>query len=354
MKKSLLATTALAALGAVAVAGPALAAEKLKIGVGGYMQQWFGYADSKDSVVADRDGFDQKTDAEIHFKGETTLDNGLTFGVNVQLEAQTDGDQIDEQYVYVAGSFGRFLMGSENSAFYLMHYGLPSMGVTIDSGDANEWIQGINFTMARTNGRGNDNDSEKITYFTPRFQGFQLGVSYVPQQNQDADAAPAENDGTRDDGFAIGANFQRSFNDFKVELSTGYQDFGDDKALTTNAESYNVALRLGYAGFTVAGGYGIEDRQNLVAGDEKDAEQETWHAGVAYGMGPWGVSLGWIGSELSKGRDDEQDVFELGAKYALGPGIDLKGSVLYGERDDTNGVKAAEGFAIVGGLDLSF
>ena len=77
MKKSLLATTALAALGAVAVAGPATAAEKIKVSVGGYMEQWFGYSDNKNSVNADRLAFDQQSDGEIHFKGSTTLDNGI-------------------------------------------------------------------------------------------------------------------------------------------------------------------------------------------------------------------------------------------------------------------------------------
>ena len=82
MKKSLLATTALAALGAVAVAGPAVAAEKIKVSVGGYMEQWFGFADNKNNVAPNTDGFDQQSDGEIHFKGSTTLDNGIKVGIN--------------------------------------------------------------------------------------------------------------------------------------------------------------------------------------------------------------------------------------------------------------------------------
>ncbi|MGZ0190593.1 MAG: porin, partial [Alphaproteobacteria bacterium] len=189
MKKSLLATTAMAALCAVAVAGPASAAEKIKIGVGGYMEQWFGFADNKQATGGDFGGFDQQSDGEIHFKGSTKLDNGITVGVNVQLEAQTDGgDQIDEQFAYISGSFGRIILGSENSASYLMHYGNSSQGVGTDSGDHSGWIRGMDFTGARTNGRGPDNDSEKLTYITPRMQGFQLGASYVPEIQQDADA----------------------------------------------------------------------------------------------------------------------------------------------------------------------
>jgi outer membrane protein OmpU len=364
MKKSLLATTAMAALCAVAVAGPASAAENIKIGVGGYMEQWFGFADNKESLRPDRSGFDQQSDGEIHFKGSTTLDNGLKIGVNVQLEAQTDGDTIDEQYAYVQGSFGRVLLGSENAANYLMHYGIPSHGVTIDSGDHASWIANYDFTSGRTNGRGIDNDSEKLTFITPRFQGFQVGASYVPELAQDSDNGPSGVDNTRDNGFAVAANFMKSFNDVKVMASAGFMDFGSDSgAFTqpTDLDSYSVGLRLGTAGFTIAGTYGKEDRVGpqlnaagvAVGTQGKSGTQETVGLGVSYAGGPFAVSLAYIGSERSN-TQEEQDAFELGAKYKLGPGIDVRGSLLYAEGKDLNGADEVDGIAIVGGLKLGF
>ena len=329
MKKSLLATTALAALGAVAVAGPATAAEKISVSVGGYMEQWFGYSDNKNSVNSNRDGFDQQSDGEIHFKGSTTLDNGIKVGMNVQLESQTSGDQIDEQFAYVEGSFGRINIGSENSATYLMHYGIPSHGAGLDSGDASGWIAGVDFTAHTTNGRGIDNDNEKVTYFTPRFSGFQVGASYVPQANQDVDGFNGANsansaDGIRDDSFAVAANFKRAFGDIKVQASAGYQDFGDDDAVVGDLESYQFGLRLGFGGFGIAGTYGENDRA-------VGSRMETIGVGVNYAAGPVGVSLGYIGSENDDISDD-QDVIELGAKYKLGPGVEARGSVYYAEQ----------------------
>lgn len=369
MKKSLLATTALAAIGAAAVASPASA--QWNMTVGGYMEQWFGYGESNDDAgtgLENREGFDQKSDGEIHFKPEITLDNGIKFGANVQLEAQTDSDQIDEQYAYIDGSFGRILLGSENAASYIMHYSLPSFGATLNSGDAADWISGIEFTMARTNGRGIDNDSEKVTYFTPRFYGFQLGASYVPEIAQDADDAPDSGDTQRDDSFSIGLNFQRSFNDFKFEASAGYQDFGDtddNATITGDLESYVFGLRLGFAGFTVAGTYGVEDRAGSSFGAQHRtllgvantqsfvAEQETFGLGAAYAAGPFGVSLNYIRAEFDEGIDADQDVFELGAMYKLGPGVEARASFYYGE-NEFNGADYADGFGIVGGIKLGF
>lgn len=360
MKKSLLATTALAALGAVAVAGSANAAEKIKIGVGGYMQQWFGYASNDDGAFNDGDGFDQQTDAEIHFKGETTLDNGLTFGVNVQLEAEQDGDQIDEQFAYVEGSFGLFQIGNENAAAYQMNSGLTSYGATLDTGDISNWVGGIDFARSTTLGNfaRENNDSHKITYFTPRFSGFQLGVSYTPEQNQDNGAGPNENNGTPDDGFSIGANFVRSFNDFSVRASGGYEYFGDDSAGAAQGfpggiaepEGYGGGLKIGFGGFHVQGNYMMLENHDRV----QNRDLETFGFGAGYAAGPFGVSLLYIhGEEDRAGGDIDQDTFELGAKYALGPGVEARGSVFYGTAEQGN-ADIADGFAVVGGLQLSF
>ena len=83
MKRILLGTTALVAVGVI---GAPVAQAQIELGVGGFMEQYFGYGSSD---IEDRDHFDQKSDSEIIFSGSTTLDNGLQFGVNVQLEGNT-------------------------------------------------------------------------------------------------------------------------------------------------------------------------------------------------------------------------------------------------------------------------
>ena len=93
MKKILLGSTALVAAGMIASA-PASA--KMKLSVGGYMEQWVGYVSQDDVGTADYSGVDVKSDSEVHFKGMVKLDNGMSVGVNVQLEANTSGDTIDE------------------------------------------------------------------------------------------------------------------------------------------------------------------------------------------------------------------------------------------------------------------
>jgi hypothetical protein len=125
MKKILMGSTALAALGLAA--NPAAAQDgKIKLDVAGYYQNFVTYVNQDEPSGVNYNPVNVRQEGEIHFKGETTLDNGLTVGFQAQLEAITQGDQMDETYLYFQGGWGRAIMGAENSAPYLMGYSAPS------------------------------------------------------------------------------------------------------------------------------------------------------------------------------------------------------------------------------------
>lgn len=345
-RRALLATTALAAAAQFGLAAPAMADSKWNMEIGGFMHQYFGYAEG---ATRDNEGFDSQSDTEIHFTPSIMLDNGLHVGVNVQLEGQTDGDQIDQQFLFVESSYGRLELGSIDSAPYTMQIGVPSAGIGLDSGDAADWIGRINNDLISTmNNFSRDEDSsEKVNYYTPRFAGFQLGVTYVPQVgSEDADAPPNENDGTRDNGFGIGLNYDRTFNDFSIGASAGYMNYGDDDAAVgPTPENYGFGLSLGYAGFTVAGAY--NNLEDSVAGD-----LETFGVGLMYEFDKVALSFGYIHGDDDSSKADS-DAFELGASYALGPGVAVIGSIYYVDQDSPAGADL-EGGAAVAGLALSF
>ena len=237
MKNLLYCTTALVAAGALA-AGSAVGAEKVKMGVGGYMQVFFVVIDEDDG--AGEPG-DNKRDhlvareGEIIFNGVTTFDNGLKVGAQVQLEAETCGDQIDESFLFFSGAWGRVNLGSENSAAYLMHYSAPQ---------PSHWAHGLqssNFMHATAGGNAVGNfvhtapaslssDSEKITYFTPRLSGFQFGVSYTPERCEENNpglggcggaysGAESKADGVPGEIIELGANYVGTFDDVAINIS---------------------------------------------------------------------------------------------------------------------------------------
>src|SRR5262249_7931438 len=107
MKRRLLASTAF--IGAGIAAAPAFAADGLKLSVGGffnaaYMANFDDDGEGEPGNERNTDGFFQS--AEIFFDGRTTLDNGLTVGARVELEGETEDDQIDEAWIFFSGGFG--------------------------------------------------------------------------------------------------------------------------------------------------------------------------------------------------------------------------------------------------------
>jgi predicted porin len=372
MKKYLLGTTALVAAGVIASA-PANAAERLQAKLGGYMEQWFGYVNNDNGIDStDYTGFDQKSDSEIWFIGSTKLDNGLEVGINVQLEANSNaGDQIDESYVILKGSFGEINIGSENSAGYKMTYTPREFGITINSGDQSDWVNSggvstsgyfrgifgsVNIEPAATN------DTEKLTYYTPRIGGFQLGVTYIPDAStQDANAQPNRDGNNYTDGFSVGANYQGKFGGgVELGVSGMYGFVGGNGTNTDDPTVYAFGVTLDVGGFNVGATYAAADDHDQVGVGNSG---EAIFLGVSYATGPWGVALNAFLAErdgldtggVTTGHGEHQTL-ALSARYILGPGIEAAATLGYTEfsSDNTTAVADADGTYFVTGIRLSF
>ncbi|MEX1036293.1 MAG: porin [Sneathiella sp.] len=355
MKKAILGTTALVAVGAF-VAAPASAAEKIKLGVGGYMQSTYYYLNTDDDGAVDRISDKITQEGEVFFTGSTTLDNGIKFGVNVQLEAYTNGDQIDETYVWVEGAFGRVLLGSEDSAAYLMHYTSPSPVPMYSADSANIYPAGYNNTT-RPNMFA---DTDKVTYFTPRFAGFQLGASYVPDGTAETGSGGASPyvaplpKGSRDRGWSAAANYVNKFGGVDVAVSAAYQSADIDGSSDDHVE-YAFGTSVGFAGFTIGAGYG---KDNDIAGVDGN-DSKAWSAGLTYGMGPWSVGVQYSKTEFETGGvDTDGEIWLVGGQYTLGPGITAFGGVQFTDNDtiaaSTATAVAGDSTAFFVGTALSF
>jgi hypothetical protein len=204
MKKLLLGSTALVAGGLMAA--PAMAADPIKIGVGGYYT-FYGVAGSIDPTyalngsVTQYKGFEILQEGEIHFIGQTKLDNGTSVGLTVELEgwnpnhgvtgAATGNAQIDEAFMFAFGDWGRIEIGGRDAASYRMYYGTPSAFIGFGAIQHNHnWasnaVIGFNKAYGRTMATTITpqwQDQNRINYFTPRFAGLQIGIGYAPKLN---------------------------------------------------------------------------------------------------------------------------------------------------------------------------
>ena len=367
MRKLLLGTTALAMAGA---AGAAQAA-KWDVRVGGYYNAMVAYATTDYSFssgriafpvspTADFDGVDVSTNAEIFFLPSITLDNGIKIGANIQLEGEQSTDQIDESYVFIKGSFGEILLGSENSAGYKMHYAAPNAAIIAfnspSTPDYIAWTLGAPGVFRGPLGStylevGGNNDAKRISYFTPRFAGFQLGVSYAHDANQDNFGPTDLNNGNGGDGtlghiFDVGANYVRSFGDFRVAISgrygTGELNNCDCAAGdSANPTVWSAGVNIGYGGFTIGGSIADADEHvfGILGGTAFDL-------GVSYATGPWTFSLTWFHGELGGSFEGsttnvEQDTIGFGIDYKLAKGVRLNLFGAYVDLEATVHVDAA-------------
>lgn len=360
MKNTLLGTTALVALGALAVSPVAAAEEKIALSVGGYYESVVSYTDqSFDDPALDFHPVNVRQEGEIHFDGATTLDNGLTVGVSVQLEAVTQADQIDATYIYFEGDFGRVNVGTESAAPYLMAYAAPFVGLGVNSPNFLLFAQqGGAPTYSYLIGSG---DANKLTYFTPRFSGFQFGISYTPNVdapggNRQTFGLSSDNDeDDQSDWISLGGNYENSFNGVDVAMSAGYERGNLEADADNSADdhtSWFVGGNLGFSGITVGGSYSVSNQG--LSGNNDDT---AFDVGVSYATGPWGISLAYLHGEQENGAvttDDEVDLIELGASYALGPGIELAGAI---QRWDETAIAPSadnDGWAVALQTRLSF
>jgi hypothetical protein len=366
--------------------------------VGGYHEQTFGYASNEDNVLGGNltaanskpTGFQQKSDSEIWFGGRTTLANGITIGFDVQLEANSRAsDQIDESYLFVDGAFGRFVMGSENAADYIMHYAAPGAGKAYGplESSAVDWITRpanvvfldttagklVDATSASDTGSTNGglstgigNDQQRITYYTPRFFGFQGGISFTPSNGEDTTAfAPVDKNTVRTYAWHGAVNYVNTFGGFMVAASAGISYWpgvdgtpgaaGVTAAAAEDIIDYQFGLNVGYAGFVVGGAYRRYD-----AGDVSINDGWAANIGVTYTTGPFAIGLSYHhsnteGSTSTDGSDKVDQVL-ASAAYTLGPGVDLIGSLFWIKYNDETGDDANnnEGVGLIGGVRLSF
>jgi hypothetical protein len=395
MKSKLLATSALVAAGVVGMTDAAFSQAKvapITAVLGGYHEQTFGYASNEDGVAGNNLSpgskpakFKQSSDSEVWFGGRTTLANGISVGFDVQLEGNTQSDQIDESYLFVDGAFGRLVLGSENAADYIMHVAAPGAGKAYGplESSAFDWITRPNNVVAITTtagrlvrdssisdgGFGNGgftgvgDDQNRITYYTPRFWGLQGGISFTPGNIEDAsaNAGVVDRNTTRAYAWHGALNYTNTFGQFMVAASAGISYWPSVKnqpatsALDDSIVDYQFGLNLGYAGFVIGGAYRRYD-----AGDNNINDGHAWNIGLTYTTGPFAVGLSYHegkaeGSTAASGSDKYKQLLGSAA-YTLGPGVDLIGSIFWIQFDDEGGAQVDnnEGIGVVGGLRLSF
>ncbi len=362
VRKLLLGTTALVAAGLTGTG--VQAAEKIKLTLGGYFDAFVVAGSQDEGAGQSAAGFRSHgiaRESEIFFRGKTTLDNGIEFGVNVQLEGETSADQIDESYIWSEGRFGRIELGSEDPATDSMFTGpaSPITGAGINS-PSNIHIQtggnavGSPVTLVNITG-----DTDKLTYFTPRIAGFQLGASYTPDTSEELGGGlrAANTAGQQSEVIEAAINYDGSFGAVGVSITGAIAsaDLEVPAAGARDQEQWGVSAMVTFSGFEIGASY----REDNLGTSGANTDRQDFAAGVNYTTGPWTMGIQYAIGEAEAGAaggEDSNEGVEIGATYALGPGITLTGGVQFWEIEDNLKAPGSENDATVFiiGTNLSF
>lgn len=411
MKKILLGTTAL--VGAALFANAA-SAEAPKVTLGGFSEFQAGImSDDQDSQ---RRGHAFRSDNEISVKVDGKSDAGLGYGAEIWLEADVDADgsnigsDQDDQginasktFVYLEGSWGRVEGGSNLGPDQTLKVDAASIARATGGIDG-DWYYFANNCNANTTacasshafiatpdlplnygatgggftgGLGNESQENlnKLTYYTPKWNGFQGGLSYIPSDQERGQLTTAgsrvDNSGpltvgagantttisTADSIWVAGLNYTGQFDQIGIALAaTG--EWGEAEAATyEDLSAWQVGGKLSYMGFSIAGSYGDWDDSLRANGGSVD-DNNYWTAGASYEYGPYGVSVTYLDStfDVTSTTENEFTSWSVGADYKLAPG--LTPYVEYTHYDqDANGTTSAtdnDGDVFLVGTSLNF
>ncbi|MGB0682333.1 MAG: porin [Magnetovibrionaceae bacterium] len=368
MKKILATTTAL--VGAGFLAGTAQAAEPVKLSVSGYMEQFVGFSEQGDQYDAAGPGGSDKvsvgtmSDSEVHFRGSTTLDNGIKVSVKYELQGDGGDAGIDESVLVLESpTMGILMLGSEDNAHSLIHAGAPDVGIGNMGGDVDDWIDQGNAMFNEDTSIEGGGDASKIQYFTPTFSGFTAAAGYTP----DVSAGDASEGGyattSMEEQYFAGVQYEGDIADgigLHVDLGIAFTNTAGNNGVGANTgriRDIATGVNVTTGGFTFGGSY-INRNQNNSGTSSNDGY--TASLGVSYATGPYGISASGMWGEYegltATAEDDEFITLMISGSYNLGPGIDLVASGFWADFDDeaTTPATSNDGYGLVSGFVLSF
>lgn len=365
MKKILLGTSALVA--AATLFAGAARAEGPAVTLGGFIDFQAGFTDQDLDATGTVGGRDVKfqNDTEVHVKVDGKADNGLGYGAVIELEADVTADadgeglNADKTYVYLESNFGRVELGNNYSPAKTMRVGAETLshGTGGTDGDFYDFVTVPAAFILKPDlpldaAAGVAEDATKIVYYTPRFSGFQFGVSYAPDSGNGGTAAGFTTDtdaGQAENVFDLGLNYTGQFDQVGVALSATGSFGGSEAATTEDLAAYAFGGNLSYLGFTFGGSYGNWDDSLQAVGANTDAD--FWDVGLGYETGPFGVSVSYFTSEI--GTNDFDNII-VGADYQLAPGLVPYVEVNFFDLDAAGTALDNEGTAVLAGTQLNF
>lgn len=371
MKKILLGTTAIIALSTFSA--EAFAAEKIKLGLGGFMRHYVGIGNSDETAATalssnDRDlGLGMHSNTEIYFRGETKLDNGLIVSADIQLEAGIeDANGADISSLTIATeTMGALSIGGTASADDDIIVKAPASASDLGWGDAAAYAN----IAGTANGSSNAFEAQsttamdmnatkgtKLKYNSANYGGVSFAASYTPASGAGTGAQSSGRNATHDE-TAAGVAFEGEMGGASVAASVATLRING-----TNNQNH-FGLNVGMGGVTVGGAYTTSNDDQGTAATAASASNDgkAYEIGISYETGPYTFAGGYMKSQ-SKGvvataGNNVDKYWMVSGAYDLSGGVLLTLNYENAKTDlDTVAKTDTDGqvSAIVAGIEVGF
>ena len=405
MKKLLIASTALVGVAFMATSAHAA----LKMDLGGYFDGYGVYANNHPTATNTYAKYEFTRDSEVHVNGQTTLDNGLTVGAHYQMyvadnaaagvnvnggaltagnmlamssnqfpQNAVNGTVVDEAYIYGQGGWGRVNFGEEDGAAYLLQVAAPSADSNVDGMRVyvqdlttavwNAALAGVVLDYQQADFRQTD----RLTYLTPKFNGFQAGLSYAPRPGTSfigsSVGAPLQTDTagvlltrTFKNPWELAARWDGQFQGTAISLGAGYSYAYDENTTAAGLvgsaalKTYNFGANVAMQGFSLGGAY-KHSNNGISSNGANSYDTSIYDIGAGYDNGPYHAGISYFHEKFDNGllglaSNATVHRYALGGGYTFGPGMTFRGAVDWGQYRAATNTKFEQ---VTLGTDIQF
>lgn len=373
---------------------PGFRQQDLHLYISGYIKSLAGVYDSKYQNENHRDFL---TASEVHLDIVRETNHDVEYRAFIQLRTSTD-DRLNADRVHMSAKtkYGLIDIGDNDGASDLLAYYTPNLGFgqavdgfgqSVDA-DFTSFVDGA--SASQIGPKALDTEAAtKITYFSPRFWGLRVGISYAPefdkgerivrtkkddlssvapgpsenpqalnrdlidyvQPNRNSGRDPDDDNFRRGDPesfftrsfrdiIEVGANYNKKINNVWYRISGGYVH-GQNKSGATkedsrkNINAWSVGAEIDFnRNFRIGGSY-VDNQHSGQLKRLHSQDRKAFNFGAVYESGPWGVSGNFIIEDLGGSNthgSGKYHAFGLGTTYQLAPGIMVGSDLIFYER----------------------
>lgn len=319
----------------------AVKAGGLEIVGGGELK--FGVKTAENELISDGDGdrgYVFFADSELYIEANVSPSDKVEIGAKAVLDVDADVEEVnaDETFMFMSGGFGLIQVGRTKGAEDAMALGADTIAAGTGGLDGDT----DNLGIAKVT---NSEDAAKVSYFTPRLSGFQVGLSFTPETADDEgnlteidEEGDDEEQQDLEDHLGLGLNFVQRFGELDIGLAA-VGSFGKGVANSQNdLDAFSLGGTLGFDNLQFGASYG----QNRNA---DDVAFTTVGATLGFGDAKVGIGYNYV---------DEQaggivHVIVLSGDMEIVDGVELQADVSYADPDEQS-----SNIASVLALELSF